>query len=143
MARRMFSRIAVTNTLAATTLSATATLTATLAVCWAVTAAAQTPRAEPVAPVISGGAVVGAVPLPQSRPVRLRKPERTDEAGPDLRNVVSSPPNLPVTRNPPPAREYSPQDVRFKLKALDRQAEQGLLSLEEYRVLQQSILRGQ
>jgi len=126
----------MTNTLAAT-------LTATLAVCWAVeTAEAQsgTPRAEPVAPVISGGAVVGAVPLPQSRPVRLRKPERTDEPGSDLRNVA---PNLPVTRNPPPARESSPQEVRSKLQALDRQAEQGLLSLEAYRELQQRILHGQ
>src|SRR5262249_14371090 len=133
----------ITNTLAATTLSATATLAATLAVCWTVkTAAAQsgTPSAAPLAPVI-GGALIGAVPLPQSRPVQRRKSERADEAGLD-RNVVSSPHNLPMVSNRP-AREYSPQEVRFKLQALEQQAAQGLLSLEEYRELQQRILLGQ
>ena len=56
--------------------------------------------------------------------------------------MVSSPPNLPVASNQP-AREYSPQEVRFKLQALDRQAAQGLRALEEYRGLQQRILLGQ
>jgi len=132
----MFPQIAMTNTLAAT-------LTAALAVCWAVkTAAAQsgTPSAAPLAPVTAGGGLIGTVPLPQSRPVRRSKTERTDEAASD-QNVISSPPNLPVANNRP-AREYSPQEVRFKLQALDRQAAQGLLSLEEYRELQQRILLG-
>ena len=109
-------------------------------------AAARANAADPgsAAPITTGGTVAGIATLaphaptvvkPRAATASIVGAQATDEA---LSEIRSGGPGIASTITP----NMSENRVRARLRALDRQADRGRLSLEEYRARREQILHG-
>jgi hypothetical protein len=87
---------------------------------------------------LNGGAIVGTTSVAPVHPLPHRKPEAT-ETSRISQDFFSAPP-LPHTKGPAELSEHA--TVSERLRALDRDAIRGTMSLEDYRSLRARILRG-